>query len=177
MARCGCGNSCACVVNAGDGIAVSGNGSLASPFVVAATGAGTYIESGDGTTTTVVGSGTEDDPYVIVVTEIENVNTVAASGSVESLPDAATATMHHVTLTANCTISLPAASLGASLTLVLKQDATGSRTVAWAPSPNPIKWAGGTAPTLTTTPAKEDIITFMCADGSNWLGFVAGQNY
>jgi hypothetical protein len=61
------------------------------------------------------------------------------------------------------------------MTLVLKQDNTGSKTVAW---PNSIKWPGASAPTLTTTGGKYDIITLMTNDGGTiWFGFVAGQNF
>lgn len=105
---------------------------------------------------------------------VENVNTVAASGAAQTLPDVTTATIHYVTLTAACTFTFPTAAAGKSFTLVLIQDATGSRTATW---PASVKWAGGTAPTLTTTAAKRDVLSFMCADGSTWVGFTAGQNF
>src|SRR5436190_3270854 len=104
----------------------------------------------------------------------ENVNTVAASGSAQTLPDVTVATIHRVTLTANCTFTFPTAAAGKSFTLVLVQDATGSRTATW---PGSVLWPGGTAPTLTTTASKRDVVSFLCADGTNWLGFTAGQNY
>jgi hypothetical protein len=48
--------------------------------------------------------------------------------------------------------------------LILIQDGSGGRTVTtWNPS---IKWASGTAPTLTTTAGKADIITMLYAGGS-----------
>lgn len=40
-----------------------------------------------------------------------------------------------------------------------------------------VKWAGGVAPSLSATPGKTDVFSFLCADGTNWLGFVAGQNF
>lgn len=104
----------------------------------------------------------------------ETVNTVAAAGSTETIPDTTTATIHRLTLDANCTLTFPTAAAGKSFTLILIQDATGSRTITW---PGTVVWAAGAAPTLTTTAAKKDILTFLCADGTNWLGFVAGQNY
>ena len=51
---------------------------------------------------------------------------------------------------------------GSLVTVVLVQDGTGSRTVTW---PATVKWAGGTAPTLTTTASKRDVFQFMW-DGS-----------
>ncbi|MGZ4596277.1 MAG: hypothetical protein ACXV3V_05060 [Actinomycetes bacterium] len=104
----------------------------------------------------------------------ENTNTVASSGAALMLPDVTTATLHRVTLTANCTFTFPTAGAGKSFTVVLVQDATGSRTATW---PATVRWAGGTPPTLTTTASKTDVLTFLCADGTNWLGFTAGLNF
>jgi hypothetical protein len=105
---------------------------------------------------------------------IENVNTVAASGSgTVAIPDVTTATMSSVTLTGTPTFTFPAAAAGKSFSMELIQDASGSRTVTWPT----VKWAGGgTPPTLTATVAKRDVFTFACFDGTNWDAFVAGQN-
>jgi hypothetical protein len=62
-----------------------------------------------------------------------------------------------------------------NMTLFLKQDATGSRTVAWSAS---VKWSGGIAPTLTTTANKTDIINLVTFDGGTTLfGFVGGLDF
>jgi hypothetical protein len=50
--------------------------------------------------------------------------------------------------------------------LVLVQDSTGSRTVTWSTT---IRWAGGTAPTLTTGGTKADVVT--CAYVNSNLGY------
>ncbi|MGZ4663581.1 MAG: hypothetical protein ACXV5Q_00645 [Frankiaceae bacterium] len=105
---------------------------------------------------------------------VETVNTVATSGAAQTVPDVTSATVSRITLTANCTLTFPTAVAGKSFTLVLVQDATGTRTVTW---PGTVKWAGGTAPTLTTTASKTDVLTFLCADGTNWFGFLAGLNF
>lgn len=56
-----------------------------------------------------------------------------------------------------------------------QQDATGSRTVTW---PNTVKWSGGAAPVLTTTPGKADHVSLLTMDGgATWDGFVGGKNY
>jgi hypothetical protein len=61
-----------------------------------------------------------------------------------------------------------------AFTLIFTMDGT-ARTVTW---PAAVKWAGGTAPTLTSTNAKKDVLSFMSPDnGTTWLGFVGGQNY
>ena len=53
------------------------------------------------------------------------------------------------------------------------QDGTGSRTVNWFST---IKWAGGSAPTLTTTADKADVFEFLCTATDAYDGFVVGQN-
>jgi hypothetical protein len=78
-----------------------------------------------------------------------------------------------LTLTGNCTFTFPTATAGQSFMMFLKQDATGSRTVTW---PAVVKWPSSTAPTITATASKGDKFVFT-ADGTNWLGSVAGQNY
>jgi len=114
--------------------------------------------------------GTHDMASSGLVTEI--VNTVAASGASQTLPAPTTATLHDITLTANCSITLPTAVAGQSFTVLLRQDGTGSRTVTWASA----LWASGTAPTLTTTASAVDVLVFICIDGTNWMGFVSGQD-
>jgi hypothetical protein len=109
-----------------------------------------------------------------VTSPIESVNTVAASGSALTLPDVTTATMHDVTLTANCTFTFPAAGAGKSFSLRLVQDGTGSRTVTW---PGTVKWAGGTAPTLSTAAGAVDTFAFVCFDGTRFEAFYAGKGH
>jgi hypothetical protein len=81
------------------------------------------------------------------------------------------------TMTGNCTFTMPSGSglqPGTSMTLILTQDGTGSRTGAFTD----VKWAGGTAPTLTTTATTGiDVITFYTFNGGAspvWYGFLAG---
>ena len=81
-------------------------------------------------------------------------------------------TVQIITLTGNATITMPTATSGKSFIMYLKQDATGSRTVTWST----VKWAGGTAPTITSTASRQDILSFF-ADGTNWYGVVVAQNY
>jgi hypothetical protein len=71
---------------------------------------------------------------------------------------------------------------GTALTLILTQDGTGSRTGAFQvnSATTNVKWAGGTAPTLTTTADRADIVCFVTFDGGatpTWYGFVAGQDF
>jgi len=81
-------------------------------------------------------------------------------------------TVQIITLTGNATITMPTAVSGKSFIMFLKQDATGSRTVTWTT----VKWAGGTAPTITATASRQDIYSFF-SDGTNWYGVTVAQNY
>lgn len=80
-----------------------------------------------------------------------------------------------ITLTGNCTFTFsnpPASGTAGSFTLILFQDATGSRLATW---PASVDWAGGTAPTLTTAANAVDVLTFVTTDGgTRWYGFSAG---
>lgn len=90
----------------------------------------------------------------------------SASGTLA--PDFAKALCHEITLTGNVTsVAFTAPKNRAEIIrLELVQDATGSRTAAgWNAS---IKWAGGSAPTLSTTAAHRDIFTFRWDGVSYW---------
>lgn len=84
----------------------------------------------------------------------------------------ANGTVQQLTLTGNATITMPTAVAGKSFIIMLKQDATGSRSVTWTT----VVWPGGTAPTITGTASKQDIYSFF-SDGTNWYGTTVGQNY
>jgi len=96
----------------------------------------------------------------------------SANSSTAITLDLTNGTVQIITLTGNATITMPTATSGKSFIMFLKQDATGSRTVTWST----VKWAGGTAPTITSTASRQDILSFF-ADGTNWYGVVVGQNY
>jgi hypothetical protein len=95
--------------------------------------------------------------------------TVAASGAALTLAPYHEAQWHHITLTANCALTLPAAAAGKELVLVLKQDGTGSRTVTW---PAAVKWPAATAPSLSTGAGRSDVVVLRCVDGTTWLAQV-----
>ena len=81
-------------------------------------------------------------------------------------------TIDIITLTANATITMPAAVAGKSFMLFVRQDATGGRSVTWTT----VRWPGGTAPTLTSTASRQDIFSFF-SDGTNWYGITVSQNF
>lgn len=105
---------------------------------------------------------------------IESVYTTIVTSSAQTISDVTVATISNLTLSANCTFTFPAVAAGKSFMIALKQDSTGGRIITW---PNNILWAGSSAPTLTTTASKTDVISFICVDGVNWLGFVAGKGF
>ena len=96
----------------------------------------------------------------------------SANSSTAITLDLTNGTVQIITLTGNATITMPTATSGKSFILMLKQDGTGSRTVTWST----VKWAGGTAPTITSTASRLDLLSFF-ADGTNWYGAVISQNY
>jgi hypothetical protein len=91
--------------------------------------------------------------------------------------DIASSTAHHVILGGNRTLAVKNTRAGDRFLLRLTQDNNGSRTVTWF---SHIEWAGGSAPTLTTTKNKSDLLGFVAASGAGgamWYdGLVVGQN-
>ena len=105
-----------------------------------------------------VSSPTISSGTLVLNLETSNIFTVALNAAITTL-----------------TISNPPASgSGGSFTLILTADGT-ARAVTW---PASIKWAGGTAPTITSTSGKVDSFAFFTSDGgTNWQGYVGGQNF
>ncbi|MAR68105.1 MAG: hypothetical protein CL833_12735 [Crocinitomicaceae bacterium] len=83
------------------------------------------------------------------------------------------ANTHTVTLGGNPTLAISNEDAGQKFIINLVQDGTGSRTVTWFSG---IDWAGGSAPTLTTTANKADSFGFLCTGTDAYYGFVIGQN-
>ena len=78
--------------------------------------------------------------------------------------DASANQVTSVTLAGNRTMNAPTNLVdGAVYLLIVLQDSTGSRTLSWN---SVFKWAGGTAPTLTTTASARDQFVF-CSNGTN----------
>lgn len=65
-----------------------------------------------------------------------------------------------------CTFTMPTATAGKSFVLLLRQPSSGSTTTATFTA---VKWSGGTAPVITATLGRMDILSFF-ADGTNWYG-------
>ena len=132
-----------------------------------------------------VGSNVPEYP-IDVVTHSGVIRASGVKGCISTNPDAATvtfdlnaATTHAVTLGGNRTLAVSNATVGDKFLIRLQQPTSSAgKTVTWF---SHIKWAGGTAPTLTTTASKADLLGFLAASGdggsSIWYdGFVVGQN-
>jgi hypothetical protein len=104
---------------------------------------------------------------------VEVANTVAASGTAVTIPDVSVATINNVTLTASCTFTFPAATVGKSFTLRIAYTNTTS-TITW---PASVDWPNSINPGLTQVNGKRDIFSFACFADGEWTGFVAGLNY
>lgn len=77
------------------------------------------------------------------------------SGNVQSL-----------TLTTNTTLTFSNGAAGGEYKLIVNHDGVGGRTITW---PGSVKWAGGVAPTLTSSASSTDVMSFLY-DGTNYLG-------
>jgi hypothetical protein len=107
----------------------------------------------------------------------ETINVIASSTATTAI-DISLGNVVDMTLDNSPTLTFtnPAPTgTGGSFTLMLRQDASGSRTVTW---PGSVRWAAATAPTLTTTASRVDILTFVTMDeGTKYYGFVAAQDF
>ena len=89
--------------------------------------------------------------------------------------DLSISNLHAVVLTGTGSILTTSGdTVGQEFQITMIQDSTGSRTVLWWSG---IKWAGGSAPTLTTTANKADIFRFQKLGTNSYYGWVVGQNF
>lgn len=73
--------------------------------------------------------------------------------------------------------NIPAAGEAYGFVLEFTADGTG-RTITWSFQGVTVKWAGGTAPTPTSTNGKKDTYVFYTYDaGATWIGAIVGQNF
>lgn len=108
-----------------------------------------------------------------VTNYVETAQTKATVTTAKTL-DPTTGTVIPLQLTAStaCIVAMPTAAAGKSLLVPVYQAlTTGAGTVTFTG----VKWAGGTAPTMTSTAAKMDLFSFW-SDGTVWFGTVA-QNF
>ena len=103
-------------------------------------------------------------------TKTQNFNATTLTDAASIAWDLESNQVCSVTLAGNRTLANPTNMKdGATYILIVKQDATGSRTLAYGTA---YKFEGGTAPTLSTGTNAVDILTFVC-DGTSMFGNIA----
>jgi len=156
------------VANTGFTITLGGNlatsGAFASTFTMTNTTTVTFPTTG--TLATLAGSETFTNKVLTnptVTDYVESVVAIGNSGTSKTI-DLTTGTFQTVTMTGNCTFTMPSAVAGKSFILLVSTGA-GSFTGAFTS----VKWPGNTAPTLTATASRWDMLSFA-SDGTNWYG-------
>lgn len=109
------------------------------------------------------------------ITKLSNIVTVhTPAGAATATLDLDVSRVHDITMPAgNITIAVSNENNGDIFTIRILQDGTGSRTVTWFST---IKWAGGSAPTLTTAANKADTFIFRVTGTDTYDGFEVGLN-
>ena len=174
----GVGGSGSPTSGAGGGITITSgaggtHGNAANVNIIGGDGGSVSGNGGDiNITPGGVTSGTDGETVLNVTTKINGILYFVEfddgnSGAADTI-DFSVANKHKSTLTANCTYTFTAPP-GPTNT-VLRIVTTGSFTATW---PATVKWAGGTAPTITlgagSPPTATDIIAFYF-DGTNYHG-------
>ena len=108
----------------------------------------------------------------------ETVKVIGDTGTSATL-DLADGNVFTATLTGNCKFTFTTGTNSApnmqSFSLILTNDGTPSRTIAW---PASVKWPNNSAPSRTTAASKTDIWSFMSPDnGTTWYGNIALYNF
>lgn len=157
---CGNGNN---TRNGGDVDIIAGDGGI----------------SGNGGNVILIGglkgaSGTNNGAILLQSAYVTTAQTYSPSAGGTATLDLALSNEHRITMPAgNITIDLSSPQNSQKFMISITQDSGGSRTVTWFTT---IKWAGGNAPTLTTTANKRDTFGFVRTGSGTYDGFIIGLN-
>jgi hypothetical protein len=100
----------------------------------------------------------------------EKINALTSDTTITT--DCALAPVHTVTLAGNTQFVITNLGTGQTVTLIITQDGTGSRTASFGTDGSTaVKFPGG-APTLSTAASAIDVVTIF-NDGTNYLGNIA----
>lgn len=125
-------------------------------------------------TASAIGSPSATLPLDVLTGIYQPFQSYTPSAAATATLDLALGNHHRITMPAgNITIALSHDTVGQKFIVDITQDSVGSRTVTWFTT---IKWAGGSAPTLTTTANKRDVLGFIVTGSGTYDGFVIGQN-
>ena len=148
----------------------TGSGATGATGPVGATGA-TGVVPTNASFTTITTTGEASFGKIV-----ETKATPSISGGTLTL-NLNTATFFYVSANGSPTVSFtnpPSSPKVFAFTLQTVGDGT-QRTFDW---PFTVKWESGVEPTITRTSGKIDTYTFLTHDGgTNWFGFVSGQNF
>lgn len=148
----------------------------------------TVTDSGTGATATITLDGTTRGTFSstglsvagnLVVAEILQLSklyeeTVYAPSAASAFTvNLSNGTVQILPTSANCTITLPSASVGRSYVLIVAYG--GTHTLTWAGGTS-IKWAGNSAPSTTSANGKYDIFSFICSSTLTFAQMV-GKGY
>ena len=100
-------------------------------------------------------------------------DTVAVSGAAQTIPEPGTAFYNDITLTADCTLTLPATTAGKMIMFVFRQDGTGSWEVTWPA--NTIVPGGTLQPTAAASSV--DVFVALSVVEDVWMVYRAGAAF
>ena len=153
-------------------------GSYNSPFLTGAnlavqfTGTGLSIKGDTGTTGA---KGDKGDAFTTLTAYSETVNTATVSTSTYNI-DLSLSNIFNLTLATSVTFTFtnpPTVGFTKPVTVILKQDGTGSRTASFTGA----KYTDAVSPVLTTTANRSDVLTFFTLDGgTSYFGTFAMAN-
>lgn len=132
-------------------------------------------------TSILTGALTANGGGVLTNPELKNYRETSAAASISTNTlalDLANGNHFQVALTANITTftvaNCPASGKATGIVLLFTADGT-LRTITW---PTTTKWSGGTAPTMTSTNGKIDMMTLYSVDGcTTFYGVNGGQSF
>lgn len=132
-----------------------------------------FASQGDGTWVTVAAGGSLAGLDLLYQRAAGDVNTVAASGAAQTIPEPSEYTYSDITLTADCTLTFPGATLGKKLVFVVRQDGTGGWDIVW---PTGTIVPGGT---LAVTQAASSVDAFEAVSvvEDEWLVYRVGAAF
>ena len=105
--------------------------------------------------------------------ELAQANTSISTNTTMAAPSGGN--IYRYTLTGNVVLTLPTPPTTTNgvlqVTVMIYQDATGSRTLSFTPPSGSIAWSGGTEPTLCTTASQRTMYQFIKLEGdTTWYG-------